>query len=103
MRRAEAAAILNFRAVLNGIVHIERAFSDGNEAGAREALSLIRREITAEYLAALEVIAAQAKAAEAFHRTQTTLSRFFVRGSEPHPDAVNDHRSAPSEPAPVIA
>jgi hypothetical protein len=103
MRRAEAAAILNFRAVLHGIIHIDRAFSDGNEAGARDALALIRREITPEYLANLEVIAAQAEATEAGHRTQSTLAAIFAGRAEPNPHASNDHLPAPSEPAPSIA
>lgn len=104
MRRAEAAAILNFRAVLHGIVHIDNAFSNGNEAGARDALALIRRAITPEYLASIEAIIAQAETTQAFHRTQSTLARFFPGRPQPHSDAAaNDHAAPPDQPAPVIA
>jgi hypothetical protein len=95
----EVAALTNLRAVCGWIGHIERAFANGNEAGAREALS----QLAAEVVPALPRIAADLETAKAFDRTQSTLAAIFAGRAQPHPHASNDHLAAPSEPAPSIA
>lgn len=96
----EVIVLTNLRAVCACVVHIDRAFDTGNEAGARDAL----RQLAAEVGPALPRITADLEAAKAFQRTQSTLAPFFVRqpGPQAHP-ANDEHSPAPSEPEPSIA
>ncbi len=95
----EVIALTNLRAVCACVVHIDRAFDTGNEAGARDAL----RQLASEVGPALPKIAADLETAQAFDFTQSTLARFFAGRAQPHPHPSNDHNATPTHPAPSLA
>lgn len=96
----EVIALTNLRAVCACVVHIDRAFDTGNEAGARDAL----RQLAGEVGPALGRITADLEAAKAMDLTQHTLARFFARDAQPHPHAANDEQATtPTQPAPSLA
>ena len=97
--RADVIHLTNLKAVVGCVAHIERAFANGNEAGAREALS----QLAAQIVPSLPRIAADLETAKAADRTQSTLAAFFVRKAEPELNGANDHHAVPPEPAPIIA
>lgn len=100
--RPECASAINLRALSHCVLHIQRAFANGNEVGARAALAKLAGEITPA-LPLLDDMVAKALAGEAFDRTQSTLAAFLVRQPGPDPHAVNDHHlAAPSEPEPIL-
>lgn len=103
MLAAERAAIFNARAAFACIGHIKKAFADGNEAGAREALNQLAVVVTPAIPVLDAILAAHAQTAQARDLTELTLSRFFPRVTEPHPDAANDHLSPPEQPSPSVA
>ncbi len=103
MLPAERAAIFNARAAFACIGHIEKAFVDGNEAGAREALSQLAVVVTPAIPVLDAILAAHFETAQARDLTELTLSRFFPRVAEPQPDAANDHVSPPEQPTPSVA
>lgn len=103
MLPAEATAIFNARAAFACIGHIEKAFVDGNEAGAREALTNLATVVAPAIPVLDEILAAHVQTAEARDLTERTLARFFRPVPAEHAHAANDHSPAPSEPAPSIA
>jgi len=97
--RREVIHLLNLKAVVGCVAHIERAFANGNEAQAREALS----QLAAQVVPSLPQITADLEAAKAADRTQSTLAAIFDRKAEPKLHGANDHGALPPEPAPIIA
>jgi len=98
MRGDILISAINHAAVCNCIAHVQRAFLNRNEAGARAALDDIAALILPN-LASINAIAAEAKTTQAHDRTQSTLAAFFVGESRPDLHALNDHGSAPSAPS----
>lgn len=104
MLRSEAAAIFNARAAFACIGHIEKAFVDGNEAGAREALSQLAIVVAPAIPVLDEILSAHRQTAQARDLTERTLARFFPRVPAEHADTpANDHANLTELPSPTIA
>lgn len=101
MRREEVVAVMNARAAFACIGHIEEAFSNGNEAGAREALAHLAAVAVPAIPHLDAILAADLEAAEPGHLPQRPMRILCAIGvTQPHPHPANSHVATPTEPAP---
>ncbi len=100
---AEVAYLFGAVSISRAVIGIEKAFSSGNEAEARACLALLAENVAIGLPGLERIAAAQLHAAQARHRTETTVGR-VIRKSAEHPNpAANDHARPPPEPTPFIA